>query len=132
MQKFQMLIILILITLIASLAVYHYLFSIYEVEVKVNPKNIYSGKSSEVTISVIPINAIGKRALYRKVYANFDIIEGKNLAEIVLEDRNDGKLILRIKGEAGKVVVKVKSEYALLPSEIEIPILPNLAENIKF
>jgi uncharacterized protein (DUF58 family) len=132
MQKFQMLIILILITLIASLAVYHYLFSIYEVEVKVNPKNIYSGKSSEVTISVIPINAIGKRALYRKVYANFDIIEGKNLAEIVLEDRNDGKLILRIKGEAGKVVVKVKSEYALLPSEIEIPILPNLAANIKF
>ncbi len=127
-----MLIILILITLIASLAVYHYLFSIYEVEVKVNPKNIYSGKSSEVTISVIPINAIGKRALYRKVYANFDIIEGKNLAEIVLEDRNDGKLILRIKGEAGKVVVKVKSEYALLPSEIEIPILPNLAANIKF
>lgn len=131
MQKFQMLIILILIFLIASLAVYHYLFSIYEVEVKVNPPNVYSGKSSEVTISVIPINAIGKRALFRRVYANFEVIEGKNLAEIILEDKNNGKMILRIKGKEGKVIVKVKSEFALLPSEVEIPILPDLAVNIK-
>jgi uncharacterized protein (DUF58 family) len=126
-----MFIIIILIFLIASLAVYHYLFSVYEVEVNVNPQNIYSGRSTEVTISVIPINAIGTRALFRRVYANFDIIEGKKFAEIILEDKNNGKMVLLVKGETGKVVVKVDSKYALLPSEVEIPILSNLAVNIK-
>ncbi len=123
--------IVIIVILICLVIVYHYLFSIYEVEIKVNPNKIYIGENSRVNISVIPVNAFGKNLFLRKVHADFKIILGENLADVILIDKEKGKMILNVKEDPGKVVVRVKCEYALLPSEIEITIFQKFVVNNK-
>jgi len=123
--------IVIIVILICLVIVYHYLFSIYEVEIKVNPNKIYIGENSRVNISVIPINVFSKKLFLRKAHADFEIILGENLADVILIDKENGKMILQVKEKPGKVVVRVKCEYALLPSEIEINIFQKFVVNNK-
>jgi len=131
MKKPQMYIVILVVSLILSLIAYHYLISIYEVTISVNPKILYTNSQSAVTTSVIPINALGKKAWFRKAYTDFDITEGKDLVDIVSINNKNGELTLRARNKPGMVVVNVKSRYALFPSSIEIPVYPDLAENIK-
>jgi len=126
-----MLIIVIFLFLIVLITIYHHLFSIYEVEINLYPQKVYSGKTCEVNISAIAINALGKRILFRSIYTNFKINSGRDLIDDLLIDSKKGKMILKVKGNPGKIVVYVKCKYALFPSEVEIPILPNLSANIQ-
>ncbi len=116
-----MMIILIVVFLIAFSAVYHFLFSIYEVEVKTNFIKNYSGDTSDVKVSVIPINSLGKKIIFRKVHAEFEITSGANFADIILCNKKKGKMVLRVNRNRDVIIVRVKSKYALMPSEVEIP-----------
>jgi hypothetical protein len=121
MLKNYMMIILIVVFLIAFSAVYHFLFSIYEVEVKTNFIKNYSGDTSDVKVSVIPINSLGKKIIFRKVHAEFEITSGANFADIILCNKKKGKMVLRVNRNRDVIIVRVKSKYALMPSEVEIP-----------
>ena len=123
--------VLIILILIISLLIYYYLINIYEVKIFVFPKTLYADNKSTVTISVIPINALGNKAFFRSAYAEFKITEGNNLVDVVSIKNKEGKITLRAGNKTGKVVVIVKSDYALLPSVVEINVEPDLAENIK-
>ncbi|MDO8549670.1 MAG: hypothetical protein Q7S39_05910 [Ignavibacteria bacterium] len=116
----------IVIILIIGFFSYQYLVKIYESTVKVQPQNLFADNQSTVTISVIPLNSFGWKALFRNSPADFEIIEGNSLVEIKLLDKEEGKLILKAKSETGKVVIKIKSKYSLLPMVVEILVQPNL------
>ena len=116
----------IVIILIIGFFSYQYLVKIYESTVKLEPQNLFADNQSTVTISVIPLNSFGWKALFRNSPAEFEIIEGNSLVEIKLLDKEEGKLILKAKSETGKVVIKIKSKYSLLPMVVEILVQPNL------
>jgi hypothetical protein len=116
----------ILVILIIVFFVYQYLIKIYESTIKIEPKDLFADNQSTVTISVIPLNSIGWKALFRSSTAEFEIVEGSSLVEIQLLDKNTGKLILKAKSETGKVVVKIKSKYSLLAMVAKIIIQPNI------
>lgn len=117
----------ILITLTIGFFLYQYLIKIYESTVKVEPQNLFSDNQSTITISVIPLNSFGWKALFRNSPAEFEIMEGGSLIEIELLDKEKGKLILKAKSETGIVLVRIKSKHSLLPMIVEIQIQPYLA-----
>lgn len=116
----------ILIILIIGFFSYQYLIKIYESTVKVEPQNLFADNQSTITISVIPLNSFGWKALFRNSPAEFEIIEGGSLVEIELFDKEEGKLILKAKSETGRVVIRIKSKHSLLAMIVEIQIHPNV------
>ena len=123
MRKKIILIYLIITIFILLLGGYFFLYNIYGSEVKRSAKNLFADTSSEMVIEVIPVNALGKKAWFRKSSAAFEIIEGLELIEIIEYKKESGFIKIRSKGEAGLVGIKIKSEHSLLPEFIEIKIL---------
>lgn len=123
MRKKIILIYLIISLFVLLLGGYFFLFNIYGSEVKRSAQNLYADTSSEITIEVIPVNALGKKAWFRKSSATFEIVEGLELIEIIERNEESGIIKIRSKGEAGIIGIKIKSEHSLLPEYIEIEIL---------
>jgi hypothetical protein len=88
------------------------------------PKVIFADTSSQVTLKIIPINALGWEAPLRKASGTFQITEGYAKVEIININEEEGFIILRSKGIVGIVGVYVESEFSLFPSYIEINFLP--------
>jgi hypothetical protein len=123
MRKKIILIYLIISVLILLLGGYFFLYNIYGSEVRRNPENLYADHSSEITIEVVPVNALGKKAWFRKSSAVFEIVEGIDLIETIEYNIDLGFIKIKSKGKAGLVGIKIKSEHFLLPEYIEIEIL---------
>ena len=123
MRKKIILIYLLISVFILLLGGYFFLYNIYGSEVRCYPKNLYADHSSQMIIEVIPFNALGKKAWFRKSSAAFEIVEGSELIEIVNRNEESGSIKIRSKGEAGLVGIKIKSEHSLLPEYLEIEIL---------
>jgi hypothetical protein len=129
MRRFDIYIILGIVAVILLFLVYQYVFMIYEVTYDVNPKMLYADNSSTVTIKTKPVNSLGWEAPFRTSPAEFIIVEGSELIEVVKEDNDEGLLIVRAKDSTGNVVIHVKSRNSLLPTPIEIPIFSNAVSN---
>ena len=127
MFKTELVIIISLLALIIILAGYHYLFHIYEIDYRVIPKNLYADYKSEVTIEVIPLNSLGFRAPFRDPKASIIIEEGNSLVQVAGYSDDKSSITLRALGETGIVTIRIKSEYAIFPSLIEIKIFPSAA-----
>lgn len=125
MRNNKIYIIITILFLIALLFIYQYVFGIYEVTYSVDHKNLFADNTSTVTIKVIPVNSFGWKAPFRESSAIFNITEGGDLIEILTNDAKRGALTIKAKDKPGKVVIRVKSEHSLLPTEIEITIEPN-------
>jgi len=123
MRKKIILIYLIITVFVLLLGGYFFLFNIYGSEVKRSAQNLYADTSSEITIEVFPINALGKKAWFRKSSATFELIEGVNLVDVIEYDKESGFLKIRSRGKVGLVGIKIKSEHSLLPEYVEIEIL---------
>ncbi|HRN27583.1 MAG: hypothetical protein KBE38_01445 [Ignavibacterium sp.] len=123
MRKKIILIYLSITVFILLLGGYFFLYNIYGSEVRRSPQNLYADISSEMTIEVIPINALGKKAWFRKSSADFDIVDGIYLIEITEYNKEFGFIKIRSKGKVGLVGIKIKSQHSLLPEYIEIEIL---------
>jgi len=117
------LIYLLISVFVLLLSGYFFLYNIYGSEVKRSAQNLYADTSSEITIEVFPINALGKKAWFRKSSATFEIVEGLELIEIINCNEDSGFIKIRSKGKVGLVGIKIKSEHSLLPEYIEIEIL---------
>ena len=127
MRRNQILLLSVLIFLIITLLAYMYLLNIYETEISVTPKELFADNHSIVVISVIPLNSFGKKIPFRKVSAEFEIIEGKDLVSVEKLNRSEGFLVLKAGDKTGAVSIIVKSEKSLLPSYVRIPVKPNYA-----
>ena len=112
--------------LIVLLLSYFFLYNIYGSEVRKSSANLFADPQSEMTIEVIPVNALGSKAFFRTSSAEFEVVEGNDLIEVKLENKQDGVLLIRSKGVTGIVGIKIKSEYSLFPEYIEIEILSRI------
>lgn len=100
-----------------------YVFNVYGDIIKKSPDNLFADPSSNIKIQVVPINAFGWQLPFRKSNAEFIIIEGKNLVEIIEMSTEQGFILLRSNGIPGKVEINVKSKFSLLPNLVVIEIL---------
>lgn len=124
MIKSQVKLILFSLTIFLSFVIYNYLISIYEVSVEINPKHIYADFKTIVTVQVVPVNALGFKAIFRSTTSRFVIIEGNQLVEIIESNSKVSRLKLKTKGLTGTVGIKIYSEHALFPQFVEIEISP--------
>ena len=127
MKNPGIILIFVVVLLIVSLAGYYYIFNIYETVIETSSKSLFADGHSTITITVVPVNALGWKVPFRNVSSNFEIREGRDLVNILYEDKNSGKLILQAKHRTGTISIYVKSKYSLLPSLVEINIVPNFA-----
>ncbi len=117
--------IIVIIFLFIVLIVYYYIFNIYETTVKIIPENLVTSADSKVTIELIPVNALGSRVPYRQASAEFMIRKGKDLINNIENDQGKGKLTLLLKGITGTITIIIKSNFSLLPNEIDIDVIPD-------
>jgi hypothetical protein len=113
-----------IILVLAGFTLHYYIFSIYEVNIVVKPKVVFADPSTEIKVTVEPINAMGWDIPFRTVKAKFKILEGDNLVIIKLVDEENGFILLQSIGTEGKVGIYIDSEYSLFPSYIKVQILP--------
>jgi hypothetical protein len=106
------------------IAGYYFLYNIYEIKVEISPQHLYTDSNSSLEIKVIPINALGSRALFRSTTSEFEIIEGASLVEIIFLDKELSVLKIKSKGLEGKVGIKIYNSHSLFPQYVEILILP--------
>lgn len=128
MRRGNIILIVILLFLIVALFAYENLLRIYEVEISVEPKELFADNQSTVTIRAYPLNSIGKRIWFKTVSAKFKIEVGDELVTIKKLDEANGYLIMQAKNKTGVVSVIVTTKKSLLPSLIKIKINPNYAE----
>ena len=126
MRRSQIYFIVFLISAIIILLCFQFVFSIYEVEIRMEPPQLYADNTSVCTIRTVPINSFGVKAPLRNAPAEIEIIEGSDLVEIIELDELHGILRIRAKDKTGTVVIFIKPEKSLLPSSIEISIIPNI------
>jgi hypothetical protein len=122
----KIILLIVILILIAAFSAYQYIFSIYEVTFKITPDKLYADNSSTIVIEVLPINALGWKAPFRKPQSEFIISEGQDLITVIYRDNENGILKLKAKGKSGKVSITIKSEYSLFPSTVDIIIEPNI------
>jgi hypothetical protein len=122
MRKKIITIYLLIFLLITLLLAYFFLYNIYGSEVRRIPENLFADTESSITIKVVPVNALGSKALFRTSSAKFEIIEGNDLIEVILLDEKNGQLKIRSLGKAGIVGIKIKSQHSLFPEYVEIEV----------
>lgn len=115
---------LLIFLILLLLAGYYFLYNIYGVEIKKSANNLYADFDSEITIKIFPINALGKKAWFRKTSASFEIVEGSNLISVPENNSDEGIIRIRANGKTGLVGIKIKSVHSLFPEYIEFEILP--------
>lgn len=114
---------LVIFFILLLLAGYFFLYNIYGVEIKKSTDNLYADFDSEMTIKIYPVNALGKKAWFRKTSAHFEIIEGLELISILENNPDDGMLKIKANGRTGIVGIKIKSIHSLFPDYVEFEIL---------
>lgn len=124
MNNIKKIILLFVLLVFAGFTIHYFIFSIYEVNTVVYPENVFADPSSEIKVTVKPINAMGWSVPFRTVKAKFKILEGDNLVLIKSVDQENGFILLQSLGIEGTVGIYIDSEYSLFPSYIEIKILP--------
>ena len=115
---------ILLFFLIVLLLGYFFLYNIYGSEVRKTPAYLFADPESVMIIEVVPINALGSKAIFRTSSAEFEVVEGNDLIEVTLIDKENGVLQIRSKRKSGVVGIKIKSQHSLLSEYIEIEILP--------
>ena len=120
----KVLLLSICILTITGIFLYYFVFNIYEVEIISIPKVVFADQSSQITVKIKPVNALGWEVPLRKASGTFMITEGKDNVEIILINEEEGFITLRSKGVVGVVSIYVESEFSLFPSYIEIKFLP--------
>lgn len=127
MDKSVIIVISISITALILLAGHHYIFSIYELTYNHPPLKLFADGQSTLTIEAIPVNSLGMKAPLRDANTTFEIVEGSELVEVILNDFKSGVIQIKAKNNPGKVIIKGSSAFSMLPSSFEITIEPNYA-----
>lgn len=126
-MKMYILPLLIIIGIAIIFAFWHYVINIYEVKIVAAPEYLIPDGKSTTVVRAIPINAFGFKAPFRKSPAKFEIIEGKELINIISENDKEGVLEIQAKEKEGNVSIQLKSEFSLMPTIIEIPISDSIS-----
>lgn len=111
--------------LLAAIFCWYMCIMIYEVKIETSADVLYYDNSS-LSIKVIPVNAMGKKAWFRQASTEFVIQSGNELIEIIKNDSENGVLIIKASSSSGVISILIKPEKSLFPTVLEIPINPNI------
>lgn len=106
--------------ILSALFFYNYVYSIYEIKYEISNQIIFCNSTAE--IKAVGINALGYKITFRTIRAEYEIIEGQDLVEIIYKDVSKGELKIKALSKSGIVTIRATSQYSLLPAIIEIPI----------
>ncbi|MBK6915074.1 MAG: hypothetical protein IPH11_15940 [Ignavibacteriales bacterium] len=106
--------------ILSALFFYNYVYSIYEIKYQISNQIIFCNSTAE--IKAVGINAMGYEITFRTIRAEYEIIEGQDLVEIIYKDVSKGELKIKALSKSGIVTIRATSQYSLLPAIIEIPI----------
>ncbi len=120
----QIKIVIVFLALVLILLVYRVFFIVNKLEVNKEPEYLFPDGNSTITIYVKPYNKLGMEIPFKKVNVIFEIIEGRELIEIV--SKSPDKLILRSNYKIGVVIIHIKNSYTFLPIEINVEIIGQL------
>ena len=110
------------IFVLCALFFYNYIYSIYEVKYDITNPILFCDSKSATVIKAFGINALGYKITFRNIKVDYEILEGKELIEIINDAIWKGELKIKARRECGLVIVRAKSEFSLFPAIIEIPI----------
>jgi hypothetical protein len=127
MRRNQIYFIAVLAIIIIVLFGFQYFVSIYEVDIVTEPEVLFADNTSVCLIRTVPLNSFGWKVPFRKASAQIEIREGSDLVDIVKLDEDNGIIKIKAREKTGIVVIYIKPEKALLPSSVEVKILPNQA-----
>jgi len=108
--------------LLSTLFFYNYVYSIYEIKYEISNQIIFCNSNSTTRIKALGINALGYKITFRTISADYEIIEGQDLVEIVYKNLSKGELKIKALHKSGTVTIRATSQYSLLPAIIEIPV----------
>ncbi len=107
---------------VAFFWLWYLFFNIFEVRFYCLPKQGEIAPGSRIKFVAEPVNALGKRVLWRKVDFKAEIVEGEGLAEESSECAGDNGVCFVAGRKQGKVKIRVTSDYAHSPSVFEFEI----------
>jgi len=115
-KKLNYLFIGIVILSIGLVLTWYFYFSIYEIKIIAQPKelNINSQKVSQ--IKIIPLNLLGKSVPFRKVPFTYSIIQNKKLVTVSKSRTVNNLLIVSPKDKTGVVKIEIVSKFSLFPN----------------
>lgn len=128
-QKLNYLFIGLGILAVVSALLWYFYFSIYEIKIIAEPKELKINSQEVSQIKIVPINLLGKSVPFRKVPFNFSIIKNKELVFVSRDKTNENIFLVSAKDKAGKVKIEINTKFSLFPNIVEILIVP--AENLK-
>ncbi len=117
-MKLPTLLILLAFLLVAVFWIWYLFFNIFEVKFESIPADKEISQGTKVIFKVVPINALGNRALWRSAKLEVGILEGGDLVKR-LKSPQDCEAIFEVIGETGKVKFRLSSPLALSPSDFE-------------
>lgn len=119
-MKSERVIITILAVIVLLVLAIKEFFTIYKIEVFKDPEYLFPNGNSTLTVTVKLVNRFGIKIPFKDMKTDFDVIEGIEKVNIV--EKKDDKIVFRSNYETGKVVIRIKNNYLLLPIEITIEI----------
>jgi len=106
---------------VAIFWLWYLFFNIFEVRFSCFPLQGEISPGQKIKFEAEPVNALGKKAIWRKVNFDAEIITGKELIE--KREEAEGNGIVFVAGDnKGIVKIRVNSEYAYSPTIYEFEI----------
>lgn len=123
-QKLNYLFIGLVIFAISLVLVWYFYFSIYEIKIVAQPKELTINSQKASQIKIIPLNLLGKSVPFRKVPFTYSIIQNKKLVTISKSRTGNNLLIVSPKDKSGVVKIEIVSKFSLFPNITTIKIVP--------
>lgn len=73
-------------------------------------------------MEIIPLNSLGGKALFRKIEADFKIVKGEELVEIINGKCTPGVFTFSTKGDTGEVRIRIDSNLSFMAEIIDYSI----------
>ncbi len=118
MNKTLVITLVVIVTAKILIFAWFYLFNIYEVKILVNKNSLKINSNSKIEIEAIPLNSFGTKALFRNIYAKFEIVSGKEL--ISTEQNSKSSILVYSNGIVGNAEILVIPSVGMFPSKIKI------------
>ncbi|MGH2575371.1 MAG: hypothetical protein ACRDFC_06695, partial [Ignavibacteria bacterium] len=99
-------------------------FTTSYLKVDLNPEFLFLDSHSEIVIQVYPVNLLGFSTPFKKISVGFDVVEGKNLVEL-MSNPDFQSAVVRSKGKEGEAVIAIYLLDSGAPiSKVLIKIIP--------
>jgi hypothetical protein len=106
---------------VAAFWIWYLFFNIFEVRFFAYPTGREVTMGSMIKFIAEPVNALGKKAVWRKVNFKVDVLEGSELIE-ESEEKEQKRHCFVVKSKPGKVKFRLSSDLAHSPSDFEFEI----------